>query len=635
MYCYDNSNLNNVTFWGNNDTGNGGGMVAGSTNIKNSIFWGNTAGGTTVSSIGGTPTVTNSDVEGGYAGTGNINQDPLFVNAASPAGADGVFGTADDGLALTACSAAINTGNNTGVATTDIANNPRIFGSTVDMGAYEFQSSTSSPLTIGAYPPATIRQCLVMAQTLTASATGLGTITVQWQRKRTTDLDYVNIGTSAAYTSGTNATYTTAPLSNVDFGVMFRAVFSNSSCTAQTTPVTIYAVVPPQTTTNNALNFDGVNDCVQIYKCSGNIFAGGDAITIEYWFKGSSNQSAVRFYSYFNFIIAGWNGTHTISTDQGAGRGISVGSGYTDGNWHHIAMTWQKGGLFTSYLDGVQVAQRAASSNPLPSFSAGVYLGSLDGTSEFMNGSLDEVRVWTVARTQAQIQANMSACTLLDQTGLLMYYRFNHGAVDGSNTSINTLLNSVNATELTGILNGFNLSTTSSNWVTGKSCTGVLPIELLDFKGTPQYNGNFLTWTTANEVNNKGFQVERSLQPPKGALTTWESIGFVNAKGKAAPPSGTGGAYYRVRSIDNDGTESLSKIVSITRKATGSLKVYPSIATNYLNVETDLTDNFSIINALGQVQMTGKITNYVDINALSVGVYIFKVGQAQVKFVKQ
>lgn len=36
-----------------------------------------------------------------------------------------------------------------------------------------------------------------------------------------------------------------------------------------------------------------------------------------------------------------------------------------------------------------------------------------------------------------------------------------------------------------------------------------LPIELLSFKATPSVSSNLLTWTTANEVNNKGFQVER------------------------------------------------------------------------------------------------------------------------------
>ena len=311
-------------------------------------------------------------------------------------------------------------------------------------------------------------------------------------------------------------------------------------------------------------------------------------------------------------------------------------------------MTWQRGGLFTSYLDGVQVAQRAASTNPLPSFSAGVYLGSLGGTSEFMNGSLDDVRVWAVARTQAQIQANMSACTLSDQTGLLMYYQFNHGTANGANATINTLRNTVNASELTGMLNGFDLST-SSNWTTGKSCSGPLSVELLDFKGTPQYNGNFLTWTTANEVNNKGFQVERATpQPPQGAFERWDVLGFVNAKGKAAtyqfmdasPHSGVGG--YRLRQIDNDGKETLSKVISIenTPSGAGGLNVYPNPAHNRLTIDYAVDNpskstTYTIVNLLGQVLLQGNWAQQVDISTLPVGSFIIKIGEAKVRFVKQ
>ena len=41
------------------------------------------------------------------------------------------------------------------------------------------------------------------------------------------------------------------------------------------------------------------------------------------------------------------------------------------------------------------------------------------------------------------------------------------------------------------------------------STNHILPLELLDFTGKNTEEGNLLTWTTANEVNNKGFQVER------------------------------------------------------------------------------------------------------------------------------
>lgn len=48
--------------------------------VKYCIFWGNTDGSFSGSS---TPTVTYSNVEGGFAGAGNINTDPLFVDEAN------------------------------------------------------------------------------------------------------------------------------------------------------------------------------------------------------------------------------------------------------------------------------------------------------------------------------------------------------------------------------------------------------------------------------------------------------------------------------------------------------------------------------------------------------------------------
>lgn len=141
-------NITNATFWANNAGSGAGGMFSytlSSPTIKNSIFWGNTIGGATVSSIGGDfPGVTYSDIEGGYAGTGNINLDPLFLNSTDPDGADNKLGTADDGLTLRPCSPAVNTGNNTGVTTSDLLGNLRIYNVTADMGAYEYQNNIAS-----------------------------------------------------------------------------------------------------------------------------------------------------------------------------------------------------------------------------------------------------------------------------------------------------------------------------------------------------------------------------------------------------------------------------------------------------------------------------------------------------------
>ncbi len=105
----------------------------------------------------------------GTDGAGNIDGDrtannyltsnyPMFVNAADANGADNIFGTVDDGLRLMTGSPAINTGSNNNpryvsssstpptnmeflfkTGALDIAGNPRIVGSSIDMGAYESQ----------------------------------------------------------------------------------------------------------------------------------------------------------------------------------------------------------------------------------------------------------------------------------------------------------------------------------------------------------------------------------------------------------------------------------------------------------------------------------------------------------------
>ena len=193
---------------------------------------------------------------------------------------------------------------------------------------------------------------------------------------------------------------------------------------------------------------------------------------------------------------------------------------------------------------------------------------------------------------------------------------------------------------------------TSLGYCTGSSITGssgscvsvVLPIELRLFALERSNAGHLLTWTTANEQSNKGFNVERSPQPPEGAFAAWDVLGFVNAKGKGAtydfldatPPSGAGGVYYRLRQIDNDGKETLSKVISIQNTPSGGwgLKVYPSVTSHFLTVETTLTSDFVIVNLLGQQVMNGRIMQQIDVSTLAQGTYILKIGAEQAKFVK-
>ena len=73
------------------------------------------------------------------AGTGNLSQNPLFLDMADADGLDNCWLTADDGLQLQAISPCLDAGDNTSTYPTDILGNARISGTTVDMGLYEMQ----------------------------------------------------------------------------------------------------------------------------------------------------------------------------------------------------------------------------------------------------------------------------------------------------------------------------------------------------------------------------------------------------------------------------------------------------------------------------------------------------------------
>jgi hypothetical protein len=169
-----------------------------------------------------------------------------------------------------------------------------------------------------------------------------------------------------------------------------------------------------------------------------------------------------------------------------------------------------------------------------------------------------------------------------------------------------------------------------------QTALSVLPVNLISFSAQKENNDVKLKWQTADEVNNMGFHVER--QQPMGAK--WDILSFVNAKGKNASYDFTDNTplrinYYRLRQIDNDGKETLSKVVSVSMHSKGSLKVYPNPVSNVLTIETIRTDDYQIFNLLGQQVLYGKTMQQIDVSVLPQGAYMIKVGTEQVRFVKQ
>ena len=196
------------------------------------------------------------------------------------------------------------------------------------------------------------------------------------------------------------------------------------------------------------------------------------------------------------------------------------------------------------------------------------------------------------------------------------------------------------------------ITTTFSPFAVGDAggFVAVLPVEWLSFTGYNKGGVNVLNWATANEVNNKGFQVERRLGNSQQATgDSWEVLGFITAKNKSStyqfldvtPPSGAGGAYYRLRQIDNDGKETFSKVISISSKGSDKLKAYPNPVSTVLTIETSVIAkneanyDYQIINLLGQQVSSGKAAQRIDVSVLPQGTYFLKLGLEQVKFIKE
>ncbi len=152
-----NPTVRNCTFFQNAAFENGGAIWGGIGTFANCIVWDN--GGPGVSEIFGTPTVTYSDVLGGFAGMGNIEVNPMFID----------FN--DQDLHLSAGSPCIDAADNTAVPADtddldddfdfaeptpfDLDGNPRFIDDpltsdtgagecpVVDMGAYEYQDGST------------------------------------------------------------------------------------------------------------------------------------------------------------------------------------------------------------------------------------------------------------------------------------------------------------------------------------------------------------------------------------------------------------------------------------------------------------------------------------------------------------
>lgn len=120
----------------------------------------------------------------------------------------------------------------------------------------------------------------------------------------------------------------------------------------------------------------------------------------------------------------------------GSRAGGNASFAWTSNVWYHIAYVVTPTS-YKIYVNGVVTGKGTyPATNPanwplLYDASHPLRIGDTGGGDPLMNGLIDEVRIWSTARTAAQIQANLGRPLLGNEPGLRGYWRFDNGGYLG------------------------------------------------------------------------------------------------------------------------------------------------------------------------------------------------------------
>lgn len=143
-----------------------------------------------------------------------------------------------------------------------------------------------------------------------------------------------------------------------------------------------------------------------------------------------------------------------------------------------------------------------------------------------------------------------------------------------------------------------------------------LPVELTTFTAAVIDQTVELNWETATEVNNYGFEVERS-EKSKVKSENWRKIGFINGHGNSNSPkyysykdieTNFSGKYlYRLKQIDFDGAFEYTDVLEVNLGSPNKFELtqnYPNPFNPVTNIQFNLPEEsrvrLSIFNVLGE-----------------------------------
>lgn len=218
---------------------------------------------------------------------------------------------------------------------------------------------------------------------------------------------------------------------------------------------------------SNALHFDGSGDYVMIADHDALDFTNDSSYTIEMWIKPDGFSPMAGLISKYH--TGGANGYFLRLSSSAPYSGLNFDGMTTEqdllepGVWYHIAAV-KNGVSRTLYVNGVQQTLSGTAIN-ISQNNNMLSLG-MDFAQDprYFNGSMDEVRLWNVARTPEQIRVGMYEQVSPISADLVAYYSFNSGSPGGNNAGLTTVKD-FSGNDHDGTAIGFALDGNTSNWV--------------------------------------------------------------------------------------------------------------------------------------------------------------------------
>ncbi len=162
-----------------------------------------------------------------------------------------------------------------------------------------------------------------------------------------------------------------------------------------------------QCVSNSCLEFDGTNDYINLGTAFGNL--GLNDFTVSLWFKIPKDASyrallSKGIYNASDFLLYKIN-TNDVRIYCDAGTILIIDNSWSENKWNNVVIT-REGAIAKMYMNGKYVNQDTTSAVDLTNSHNWNIGASEDGTQRFIDGFIDEVRVYNQAMPSSKIKEN-------------------------------------------------------------------------------------------------------------------------------------------------------------------------------------------------------------------------------------